>query len=477
MAGLNPREAAERQALDGLRVGVYGSGGAPWHHLALAALHGAQAVPVRAEDVATGRLEALDVLIVPGGGATAMHGMLAPLGAEGTERIRAWVADGGTWVSSCAGSVLPLALSGEADAALPAARGLRMTPATLANPGDATLGGLASPGVGRIRVRPEADHPYAKDLPSELELVHYNGPFFALPDGTEASTVRPFARPVGVTESFTPAEAFLPPPSGRPGLPETMDRAILERAATAIVTTAGKGRVVQFGSHPEFGLGPLLLGWGDGARLLLAALADAPRRSGPGAPAPDWNAAPERPDRSPADAAHAAADLLDRAADAFAALHARDPGGWTAPERSAAFGGRDARTIWDEDLPVASEVARDAATEARRLAPGLGPDALPWLDDAPRSGQDFGFEGLVQAAARIVGATDAAATALERPPQDPAHAYDLFDRHPYHLAVASYLSAAGWTAGAALGVAVLASRAGGPSEALERRLFLERGPD
>jgi hypothetical protein len=66
--------------------------------------------------------------------------------------------------------------------------------------------------------------------------------------------------------------------------------------------------------------------------------------------------------------------------------------------------------------------------------------------------------GLTQLLARteamLAGAERAAAT----PPERPAHAYDLFDRHPFHLAVGSYLSAAGLISAAAMTVVVLAAR-------------------
>src|SRR5690606_15787322 len=68
--------------LPGLRAGVYGSGGAPWHHLALIAVNGGTPIVVRAEDISAGILSDLDVLIFPGGGALAMAGLLAPLGEE-----------------------------------------------------------------------------------------------------------------------------------------------------------------------------------------------------------------------------------------------------------------------------------------------------------------------------------------------------------------------------------------------------------
>src|SRR5690606_11398020 len=99
----------------------------------------------------------------------------------------------------------------------PIARHMRMVEVPLANAGDATLGGLASPGVGRIRVRVSAAHPHTAGLPETVELVHYNGPLFAVAEHGGAAATPPhvseeptaFAWPVAATPSFTPAERFL----------------------------------------------------------------------------------------------------------------------------------------------------------------------------------------------------------------------------------------------------------------------------
>ncbi len=443
--------------LAGRAIGVYGSGGAPWHHLALAAAFGADVVPVRAEDVAAGRLADLDALIVPGGGAIAMAGLLAPLGEAGAEAIAAWVRGGGTYVASCAGSVLPLALRGAAAEALPLARCLRMVDVPMANEGDATLGGLASPGVGRIRVRLDTAHPFAAGLPSEIDVVHYNGPFFDLsstPDG-----VRPFAWPVAATAAFTPAERFLP---GGPDA-TTFDRCVARGAATGLEADVGAGRLLLFGSHPEFGLGPLLLGWGDAAALLVAALSSVPSRSLGGA---TWAARRTHPDRAATDLAHAAVAALTRAATRFEALAANVPEPWLTPDHAAAFHGRDARSAWPEDASAAARVAHATAHDLAALAPSLTAADAPWLDDAPRADQDFGWMGLLQVLERVHAMLDAADAAPAAPDAPPAHAYDQFDRHPFHLAVGSYLSAAGLVSAAALTVVVLAAHHRAPTPEL-----------
>ncbi len=468
--------------LAGLRVGVYGSGGAPWHHLALAAVHGADARVVRAEDISAGRLDQLDVLVFPGGGALAMAGLIAPLGEAGARAVHDWVESGGTYVGSCAGSVLPIALTGAADAAVPAARCLRLVNVPMANTGDETLGGLASPGVGRIVVRLDTTHPYAEGLPEQVELVHYNGPLFDV--SRAGPEVTAFGWPVTATSRFTPAERFLETPDEPFQGETTLERCIRLGAATALESPFGSGRVVLFGSHPEFGLGPLGLGWSHGAQLLVAALAGAashgqatksrPVRHGDVSPSADrrqpWAVQREKPGSAADELATEVSHKLWRAAERFAALSARDVHDWLAPGYAAAFHGVAARKAWTTDLRAAAAATAAAAEDLENLTQELAePDSI-WLDDVPRVAQDFGAMGLLQLVDRIHNMLDRAEGALPRPAQRPAHAYDLFDSHPFHLAMGSYLSAAGLAAAALLTVTALAAGKG-DVQANARRLL------
>jgi len=452
--------------LRGRVIGVYGSGGAPYHHLALAALYGAEVRPVRAEDIAAGALAELDALVMPGGGALAMAGMLRPLGDAGAAAIRTWVEGGGCYIASCAGSVLPLTLDPATEALLAGSSALRLTSARLANPGDATLGGLASPGVGEIGVRIDPQHPFAAGLPTHLTLMHYNGPLFAL-DPTD-TTVRAFAWPVGAEARFTPAEAFLP---GTPVAETTLERCVAAGAATGIEVQVGAGRAILFGSHPEFGLGPLLLGWGDGAQLLVQALAScvpAAQRRSAGEP---WRVEPETPQATVPRLAHGAAHDLELLATRFERLAERDIGSWLGREHAASFHGRSAAVAWCEDGAAAAGTAREIAAALTTLADELDNADRGWLDDAPRADQDFGAMGLQQLLLRIGTMLSDAEARAEEPPQRPTHAYDLFDRHPFHLAVGSYLSAAGLMSAALLLVAILAARHQRRIAGLEGRLW------
>lgn len=459
-------------ALAGRRVGVYGSGGAPYPHLAFAALHGAEARVVRAEDVAAGRLARLDALVMPGGGRRAMAGLLAPLGRDGTGAIRRFVEDGGVYLSSCAGSVLPLALDGAAAEAHPEAAAMRMVEVPLANRGDATLGGLASPGVGRIRVRVGVDAPLGEGLPSEVAMVHYNGPFFAVPEGGIAG-VRPFAWPRAAEPGFTPAERFLAPAGGDAADEgeTTFDACVRRGAAGGLDCEVGRGRAILFGSHPEFGLGPLQLGWGEGARLLLNALRLAPARGREGAGSGPWRPRPQRPDAAPAELADEVGNGLRCAAERFDRLRLRADTAWLAPGLAPRFHGLAARDAWQRDAGVAAGVADATADLLASLRDRLDEGDLGWLDDAPRADQDVGAMGLVQLGETVLGMLERAEARLEAPPERPAHAYDGLDAHPFHLAVGSYLSAAGLVAAAALASAALAARHGATPGPLTPYLF------
>lgn len=454
------------RSLAGRVVGVYGSAGAPYPHLAFAALHGADVRIVRAEDVAAGRLERLDALVMPGGGLRAMAGLLAPLGAEGTARIRRFVEEGGLYLSSCAGSVLPLALDGAAAALHPEAAPMRMVEVGMANRGDATLGGLASPGVGRIRVRVDRASPLAAGVPDTVELVHYNGPFFATGEqaasATEsaASALHPFAWPVAGGDDFTAAERFLPSDGGAGET--TFEGCVRRGASTAVTAPVGQGVAVLFGSHPEFGLGPLQLGWGEGAQLLAAAMRLAPTRGrdastgahryGP------WHAAPDHAEADATALAGSVGAELRASAARFDRLADRDDGGWLDEGHAPSFHGTSPRDAWRRDAVAAARVARAAAEGLDAVAPKLDPHDRGWLDDRPRPDQDVGAMGLTQMMARVRGTLDLAEARLDESVERPAHAYDGLETHPFHLAVGTYLSAAGLIAAAALTTAVLANR-------------------
>jgi putative intracellular protease/amidase len=456
------RDLAETMpyALKKLRVGIYGSGGAPFHHAALIALWGGRPVPVRAEAIHAGILEQLDVLIFPGGGKQAMAGMLTPLGTQGAELVRNWVADGGMYLGSCAGSFLPAAVGEGFWHAHPEARQLFMVNTPLANGSDSAFAGLTSPGVGTLEVAvTDSYHWLTRGLPERFELVHYNGPLFDVhtPAHAQLPSTLPTAtygviRPVAVTDAFTASEAFLDK------APEVtlIGQCMARQAHNGVAAQYGSGTVVLFGSHPEFGFSSLQLGWGPGVRLLANALTyQAQKRI--------WEAEASANRVHGSEQATLACTLRDtcavlrQSAQHFHKLRQIATGRWLSKDHAPGFLGKNAAQLWHEGLAEASEITEKTAAILQTLLDEGTPltAAALWLDNPPLPNQDVGFMGLQQLANCIHEMLTEAQHALTTDPIPLAHAYDALDKHPYHLATGSYLSAAGLSAAALLCATVI----------------------
>jgi hypothetical protein len=457
------------QALRHLRVGIYSSAGAPFHHAALVALWGGYPIPVRAEDIRAGSLEGLDVLVFPGGGITAMAGMLTPLGVSGADAVRNWVAKGGMYLGSCAGSFLPSSVGEAYWNAHEEARRLHMTTASLANGSDSAFEGLTSPGVGTLEVMvSDRKHWLVEGLPDRFDMVHYNGPLFdltAFPSTTGGNPL--FAAPAGVlrpdvaTTAFTRSEDFLGADTGV-GSESVFDRCVTSGAHNGIAARYGDGLVVLFGSHPEFGFDPLQLSWGPAVKLFANALRhQAQRQHGSNQPSSRSVETASRHDVLCAALAEVS-DALERIARGFGDLHDADTGLWLEPQNAPAFLGRSPTQLWSEATAAAARAAHESAALTRRLvneAVDLR-DAARWIDDLPLPNQDVGFMGLRQLVARIETSVEAAQRQLKEDPISLAHAYDGMTTHPYQIAVGSYLSAAGLTAAAVLTASTIAAIVG-----------------
>ena len=435
---------------------VYGSGGAPFHHLALASLFGAEVEPIAAERIRAGALEDADVLVMPGGGVRAMSGLLEPLGVDGAQTVRGWVERGGMYVGSCAGSFLPAAVGESFWNDNPQARELCMVNAQLFNRADSEWAGLTSPGVGTVHVKTERPrHWLGRGLPPQFRLVHYNGPMFAArpgrppaPErvgGATLSEVTGVARFLEATEDFTPGEAFLgAPPAG----PTLFESGVADGAYSAVAGGYGDGRVVLFGSHPEFGLDGVQLGWDEGVRLFANALLHQAGRSGrssEGARAASAGASPSD-GAAAADALARAATLARENAARFTELAAVEPGRWAAPGAAARFLGLEARELWLRAALDAAAASEATATYLEGLEPtGAARRTLePWLHARAPEGQDYGFVGLLPLLERVGAMQAAALDAIDATePYGLQGPYDAMDRHPYQLALSSYLSAAG----------------------------------
>ncbi|THF86036.1 hypothetical protein E7T09_12380 [Deinococcus sp. KSM4-11] len=423
-----------------LRVALYASGGSAYHHAALVAQWGGVPEPLTTAQIQAGDLAGYDVLVMPGGGLLGMGGLLAPLGEEGSRMIRDWVAGGGMYIGSCAGAYLPANVPASFAGQHPAIVPLHLLDVPLANGADGGLGGLDSPGVGVLHATVSAPaHWLTKSLPPHFEVMHYNGPCFTPMHGSDVTAV---TRVEGTGTAFTPWERSLPGTT-----PTLVDTLIETRAANVVAGAFGEGTVVLFGSHPEFGFDALQLGWGEAARLFGNALLHQAGRK-----------------RSlPCEATGAAltvdladvADALTTASERFQRLST------ITPELSGApvFLGQTAPDLWRAALSEAATLSADTATYLTSLT-SVPSACAAWIDSPAAPEQDYGFVGLRQLAAQILGLLDQAEEHLRSPPPPVTSPYGDWDRHPYHLLASSYLSAAGLTAAASLAAGTLGTLAG-----------------
>lgn len=453
-----------------LRVAVYATAGAPFHHLGLLGRLGFQVDPVTAGEIRAGLLDSVDILVMPGGGARGMAGQLEPLGEPGARRIGDFVRHGGMYIGSCAGAFLGACVSAAFQEIYPYQAHMRLAEVKLFNDRDAWLG-LESPGVGRVLVeRLDADHPVLAGLPARFEITHYNGPMFLpqepLLEG--ASDRSALVRFIGRTDRFTPSEAFLDP--SRHG--DLFDAGVRAGAWAAVASSFGRGRVVLFGSHPEFGEDPGMLAEDEPARLLVNALlwrACQPAPSGPPRGF-TWESREHADDLlSGLEATRA---LLRHAGSVAGSLHgtACTTGhpAWLATDRALSIFGLPPADVWTQalgsivtnaeaarrDLSTVTSLLRESTWDARdpadrRLLRRLA--AAVFYQSHPNDGQDGGFEGLLSLSEKARGQLEKARENLGFVPDPPrGFPYEGMDENPYHLVASSYLGAVGLVAGAAL---------------------------
>ena len=443
-----------------IRIAAYGNGGAPYNHAAAFAATGFLVEFVFAADILAGCLADFDMLVMPGGGARAMFGQLEPLGEAGCRRIADFVRGGGMYLGSCAGAFDASLVSEGFVAACPQQVRLRMINAAVWNDGDAWMG-LQSPGVGVIRATVAATHPVTRGVQVEIDVTHYNGPLYALRQGAVDGALDAVGllRVAGAGDAFTPAERFL-------GATTPLEECLVTEAArsqafNAVAGAYGAGRVVLFGSHPEFGLSLDLGDWGDPARLM--------------ANAGLWQASaagPVRAERTPChigdlvtgpplESAPSVRSAAARVAEAAAVLQGRDVtgAGWLDDSLAMSTFGVTGREIWDRNLAAVPGLVARVAAELDDIAdllrdgadtadPGLlaaraGVEQAIFFAPPADWNNDFGYEGVLPQLDRARSMLTAADAGFGRTFRPDDNAYAYLDESPFHLAVGSYLSAVG----------------------------------
>jgi hypothetical protein len=269
-------------------------------------------------------------------------------------------------------------------------------------------------------------------MPDEFEIVHYNGPLFR---GAEALAVVE-----APTRRFTASERFLADAEG----PVLIERAAEEGAANIVAGRAGSGRVVLFGSHPEFGFGLALDDEQAPARMLVNAV--------------DWQLSegdePVRPATdvfarraAGSDVLSDVGELAERLRQRTAALRARNGApAWLEHAYAMSVFGLEPTEVWAGSLDEIDRLAGEVCVRAAQTEPQVLAFRQP-----PEGDLDGGYHGvaalLEQADAMLAQAHESWATELGAAVDDP---YGFAQTSPYHLVAASYLSAVGRVASAAL---------------------------
>jgi len=214
------------------------------------------------EDIRAGALSDMDVLVVPGG-PDAGESYYAGLGDKGQQEVKDFVARGGGYRGSCAGAYFPLtARSGS-----PAQRmWLNIVSAT--DPAGLDYWRTGT-GFVRVALNTSTRSPMLFGLgygePSTVDVIYWEGPaFHGLDDQTRVLAT--YQELVGsgdqmpkwqVNHNQCASDALA---WSNPLTQERFDTH-LQRVPAAIETHYGKGRLVLYSFHPEFGSpsGPVVL--------------------------------------------------------------------------------------------------------------------------------------------------------------------------------------------------------------------------
>lgn len=392
-----------------------------------------------ASDIESGLLSSFDALVLPGGGHRAMRGQLDTLGFRGCRAVRDFVEDGGLYLGSCSGSYVAARTPASFNSSCPQQREMSLLPVEIWNASPPSSAELRSLGIGTVlaeNVAPE--HPVMAGVSQTFPITYYNGPLFR---GGEV-----LARLSGRTAAFTPAENFLGPHE------EVclIDEAGAEGIPCAVAGPFGRGRVVLFGPHPEFGSSIGLDDPGSTVALLLNALewqlGESPRLSHP---IPESLATDGVSDKSVVADLTSLPRLVARLTELCQEIESLDDVfGWLESSGAMSMFGRAPSELWLSALREIPKYADEVLQAEDHLGGALASFIPPesWV-------VDWGFRGAVPLLDKAeVQLTKARMLWTERSPSkhrsDDPYA-DEFE-NPYQLVAGSYLAAVGSCASAAL---------------------------
>ncbi len=462
-----------------LRIAMYGGGGAPFNHANIFAELGFFVDFISPQEVRQGRLSEFDILVMPGGGGIAMKGQLDPLGDDGCQKVKAFVQRGGMYMGSCAGAFDAAIVSDSFLAVCPMQRHMQLVNSIIWNRNDTEWVGLNSPGVGVLEsenLRP--DHPVMFGMPERFRITHYNGPLFEPQPGAlaDASESVGLSAVVGFTEDFTPAEYFLSIDEldqAKAQATALIGKAAREKRFNVVAGYNGMGRVVLFGSHPEFGYNLAMDQWGVPARMLAnAAFWQSSNLTEPrsmlrkAVPGSAYSFPPGRGLRF-------VADRIDTITSAASTLLQRHGAGWLDADLAMSTFGLSGQEIWARNLAAFDDIARElrqtiqqaetAVEAAGSLESALRGTGKNWAADLSAAlhdtllgleeaihyrtpaewNQDFGFEGVLQMLDRTEAMLHKADGNFDKSFEPSPNPYQYFDSSPFQLAVGSYLAAVG----------------------------------
>jgi glutamine amidotransferase-like uncharacterized protein len=204
--------------------------------------------------IRNGILAEIDLFVVPGG-PDAGESYYAGLGKKGFQEITNYVENGGNYLGSCAGAYLPLT-------ARPGAPESRMW-LNLIGATDSTGLDYWRTGTGFVRIKLSAgSHPSMYSLsygvPSTLDVIYWEGPGIEITNNSNIKVLAvydEFLASGSEKPNWSVAENQCALDSLEWNNPLSRSRfdTFLKEKAAAVEAVFGKGKLVLFSFHPEFG--------------------------------------------------------------------------------------------------------------------------------------------------------------------------------------------------------------------------------